>query len=398
MAKAIALHVVGAECLKIASVKASTFFRSGKIEYIKEKIQLSNAELLIVNHSLSPLQQSQMEKLFQCKVIDRTGLILEIFSERAQTKEGRLQVGLAQLQYQKSRLVRSWTHLERQRGGRGFLAGPGERQLESDRRQIQEKILHIEKQLKTIVNTRHLSRRKRKKNQQPIIALVGYTNAGKSTLFNALTQAGVTAKDMLFATLDPTLRKITLPSKNTAILSDTVGFISDLPPFLIAAFRSTLEEVVEADLILHVRDMADKNNINHAQDVLQILQQLAINTEDSKKILEVWNKIDLVSPELKHSYFSSASTSRTEAYPVSALTGEGIDALLCAIEKRLEGETHRFTCLVTSQQLPLLAQIYKGGANIQENENSQELEITVELTEKTKTQLERQGLVLKRIL
>lgn len=398
MAKAIALHVVGAECLKIASVKASTFFRSGKIEYIKEKIQLSNAELLIVNHSLSPLQQSQMEKLFQCKVIDRTGLILEIFSERAQTKEGRLQVGLAQLQYQKSRLVRSWTHLERQRGGRGFLAGPGERQLESDRRQIQEKILHIEKQLKTIVNTRHLSRRQRKKNQQPIIALVGYTNAGKSTLFNALTQAGVTAKDMLFATLDPTLRKITLPSKNTAILSDTVGFISDLPPFLIAAFRSTLEEVVEADLILHVRDMADKNNINHAQDVLQILQQLVINTEDSKKILEVWNKIDLVSPELKHSYFSSASTSRTEAYPVSALTGEGIDALLCAIEKRLEGETHRFTCLVTSQQLPLLAQIYKGGANIQENENSQELEITVELTEKTKTQLERQGLVLKRIL
>ncbi len=264
------------------------------MQAIGEIIEASHAELVIVDHSLTPVQQRNLEKEWNAKVLDRTGLILEIFGRRAQTKEGALQVELAHLTYQKGRLVRSWTHLERQRGGGGFLGGPGETQIEADRRALQEKILRIKRELETVVRTRTLHRAKRKKVPHPVVALVGYTNAGKSTLFNRLTGAGVVAEDMLFATLDPTLRRIKLEHGETIILSDTVGFISNLPTHLVAAFRATLEEVVEADLILHVRDISDPDTAAQAEDVHAIMESLGIERGDTKRIIEVWNKIDLL--------------------------------------------------------------------------------------------------------
>ncbi len=285
--------IVHGMIVPVAQPKPGTLLGSGKIEEIGQLLDEHNAGLVIVDHPLTPVQQRNLEKEWNAKVIDRTGLILEIFGRRASTKEGTLQVDLAHLNYQKGRLVRSWTHLERQRGGAGFMGGPGETQIEADRRMLQDKIIKLEKELEQVRRTRQLHRAKRKKVPHPIVALVGYTNAGKSTLFNRITGAGVLAEDMLFATLDPTLRRMKLPHGRMVILSDTVGFISDLPTHLVAAFRATLEEVLEADLILHVRDMSDPDNQAQAQDVDAHPRRSRHRREGAvERIIEVWNKID----------------------------------------------------------------------------------------------------------
>src|SRR5689334_8312999 len=286
---------------------------------------------------VSPVQQRNLEKAWNAKVIDRTGLILEIFGRRARTREGALQVELAHLTYQKSRLVRSWTHLERQRGGFGFLGGPGETQIEADRRVIEERIARIEAELEKVKRTRRLHRDSRKRVPYSIVALVGYTNAGKSTLFNRLTVATVLSADMLFATLDPTLRAVELPRGIRAILSDTVGFISDLPTMLVAAFRATLEEVIEADIILHVRDISHEDSTAQSQDVVTILGELGIDAGRDRRLIEVWNKIERLSPDARASVLNQAERHAPEARPivVSAQTGEGLDALAAAIEARL---------------------------------------------------------------
>ena len=309
LAAAIELDVTLTETQVLKSVKPSTLFGTGKVEEFGEMIAGKDIDLVIVDDALSPVQQRNLETAWKCKVIDRTALILEIFGERARTKEGKLQVELAALNYQKGRLVRSWTHLERQRGGAGFMGGPGEKQIESDRRILREKITKLKAQLDQVTKTRRLQRQSRKQVPYPIIALVGYTNAGKSTLFNTLTDANVFAEDLLFATLDPTMRAITLPSGITAILSDTVGFVSNLPTELVAAFRATLEEVIEADLILHIRDIASDETDAQKADVISILQQLLPDEVMQKRVVEVWNKVDLLDNENAHSPLEGESKS-----------------------------------------------------------------------------------------
>ncbi len=359
LALAIDLEVVHGMIVPIAQPKPGTLLGSGKIEEIGHLLSEHNAGLVIIDHPLTPVQQRNLEKEWNCKVIDRTGLILEIFGRRASTKEGTLQVDLAHLNYQKGRLVRSWTHLERQRGGAGFMGGPGETQIEADRRLLQEKIVKLEKELEQVRRTRQLHRAKRKKVPHPIVALVGYTNAGKSTLFNRITGAGVLAEDMLFATLDPTLRRMKLPHGRMVMLSDTVGFISDLPTHLVAAFRATLEEVLEADLILHIRDLSDPDNQVQAQDVLRILTDLGIDEKArSERIIEVWNKIDRLDTEARESLVQKAeNTSNTAA--VSAITGEGVDSLLDEIGNRLSGVMTECTVVLTAQKLALLPWVYE---------------------------------------
>ena len=291
---AIDLDPVHTQVVTIADPRPATLIGTGKLDELAEIVKETRAELVIVDHPLTPVQQRNLEKALNAKVLDRTGIILEIFGRRARTKEGALQVELAHLNYQKGRLVRSWTHLERQRGGAGFLGGPGETQIEADRRVLQDKIIKLKRELEVVRRTRDLHRAKRKKVPFPVVAIVGYTNAGKSTLFNRLTGAGVLAEDMLFATLDPTLRRVRLPHGTTVILSDTVGFISDLPTHLIAAFRATLEEVVEADLVLHLRDISDPDTAAQAEDVERILADLGVDASDAKHVIEVWNKVDLL--------------------------------------------------------------------------------------------------------
>jgi GTPase len=331
------LEVVGSEVVRLGRVHPGMLFGSGKIAELKERLKAEEIELVLVNGSVGPVQQRNLEKEWGLKLLDRTGLILEIFADRARTREGTLQVEMAALSYQRTRLVRSWTHLERQRGGFGFVGGPGETQIEADRRAIDDQLLKLRRQLERVVKTRTLHRAARAKVPYPIVALVGYTNAGKSTLFNQLTGAGVLAKNMLFATLDPTMRRVTLESGLEVIVSDTVGFISDLPTELVAAFRATLEEVLDADLILHVRDVSHPETALQAQDVEAILRSIGV--EEDRAMIEVWNKIDLL-PEDARAAVQVQGDRVPMVMPVSALTGEGIEALMAEVAARVDAPRH----------------------------------------------------------
>jgi len=337
LARAIDLEIVDALVAPLSQIRPATYLGKGKVEEIIAPIAGNEIELVVMDCALSPIQQRNLEKAWNTKVLDRTGLILEIFGRRAKTREGALQVELAHLNYQRSRLVRSWTHLERQRGGFGFMGGPGETQIEADRRLIGERIMRLESELKKVRATRRLHRAGRQRVPYRVVALVGYTNAGKSTLFNRLTRSDVQAADMLFATLDPTLRALNLPHGGKAMLSDTVGFISNLPTQLVAAFRATLEEVLEADLILHVRDISHEDAEAQQHDVENVLRQLGVDPNAGARILEVWNKIDCFSPQERDNLRKIAARRSPEhpCFLVSAETGEGVHVLLAAIEDSL---------------------------------------------------------------
>lgn len=371
---AIGLEVIGEYIVPLSKATPATFIGSGKVEQIGAESRAVEPTVIIVNAQLSPVQQRNLEKAWATKVLDRTALILEIFGERAQTREGRLQVELAHLTYQRSRLVRSWTHLERQRGGFGFLGGPGETQIESDRRLIGERIVKIKKELEGVKRTRGLQRRARKRVPFPVIALVGYTNAGKSTLFNALTQSEVLAKDLLFATLDPTMRGLKLPSGRRVILSDTVGFISDLPVELVAAFRATLEEVLEADVIAHIRDAAHEESDAQKADVLEVLRELGVD-EDHTRIVEVLNKIDLLEPEARNTLLEQ--NGEAGAIAVSALTGEGIPKLLHRLDQMLGKEQNVLKLTLDAADGAGLAWAYRHGRILNRRDNAKGVALTV---------------------
>ena len=390
LAQAIDLDVVNGAIVTVNDPRPATLMGTGKIEEIKATLDANDSGLVIVDHPLTPVQQRNLEKEWNAKVIDRTGLILEIFGRRASTKEGTLQVDLAHLNYQKGRLVRSWTHLERQRGGGGFMGGPGETQIEADRRLLQDRIIKLERELEQVVRTRQLHRAKRKKVPHPIVALVGYTNAGKSTLFNRITGAGVLAEDMLFATLDPTLRRMKLPHGRTVILSDTVGFISDLPTHLVAAFRATLEEVLEADLILHVRDMSDVDNQAQSADVLRILKDLGIDEEEGdKRIIEVWNKIDRLEPDAHDAIVQKAGGAEN-VVALSAISGEGVDTLMGEISRRLSGVLTEATVRLPVDKLALLPWLYDHAiVNSRSDNEDGSITLDVRLSETEAVELER---------
>ncbi|MCF4164651.1 GTPase HflX [Zavarzinia compransoris] len=358
---AIELDVVEAIEAPVDRIRPATWLGTGKVAELRGVVAEYAVDVVVMNCALSPVQQRNLERELKTKVIDRTGLILEIFGARAATREGRLQVELAHLSYQKSRLVRSWTHLERQRGGVGFLGGPGETQIEADRRILSEKITRLKRELETVTRTRELHRRNRRKVPHPIVALVGYTNAGKSSLFNRMTRAKVLAADLLFATLDPTMRGIELPSGRQIILSDTVGFVSDLPTHLVAAFRATLEEVLEADVIVHVRDVAHPETEAQKADVLAVLDDLGVDeAEQDARMIEVLNKVDLLPDDERAALFNRAARLHT-VLPVSALTGEGVDGLLATLDEKL-GAARRFVELsVPLSDGAALAFLYQHG-------------------------------------
>ncbi len=394
LAAAIDLDIVDVLRVPLGTLRPSTLIGKGKLEELGYLIKQEHVELVIMDHALSPIQQRNLEKEWGCKILDRTGLILEIFGRRAQTKEGRLQVELAHLNYQKGRLVRSWTHLERQRGGIGFMGGPGETQIEADRRALQDKINRLEKDLEQVRRTRGLHRTNRQKVPHPVVALVGYTNAGKSTLFNNLTGAEIFAKDLLFATLDPTLRTLTLPHGRNIILSDTVGFISDLPTHLIAAFRATLEEVLEADVILHVRDIVHEDTGAQAEDVANVLHDLGIEMDEDPRVIEVWNKIDLLDEEelqkvLDRAETQSPSIATGQMQPValSAVTGDGTDKLLEEIEEKLAQNDNVQTIKLGFEDGQGLAWLYQHTDVLERIDHEDGIELVVRVVDKIQSEL-----------
>ncbi len=385
LVNALDVEIFHSVVVPIRKPNAATLFGSGKMEELKQIFIADDVGLVMIDGSLTPVQQRNLEKIWDLKVLDRTGLILEIFGDRAQTREGVLQVDLAALNYQRSRLVRSWTHLERQRGGLSFVGGAGETQIESDRRQIDDAIVRLKKQLEKVAKTRGLHRAARKKIPYPIVALVGYTNAGKSTLFNRITGADVFAKDMLFATLDPTMREVELPSGQKIILSDTVGFISELPTQLIAAFRATLEEVLDANLILHVRDISHEETQAQADDVKDILNDLNITSHAKADMIEVWNKTDLLSDK---DWVGAKNTSsrHDKVQAVSAVTGYGLKNLLVEIEISLQEVTINDIITLAFSEGSRRAWLYKQAVVNKEITNLNTLELSVTWTAKQAAQ------------
>jgi len=370
LARALDLHVEQARAEPVRRIDAGRFFGSGKVEALKAEIETLEVQAVVVDTALTPVQQRNLERAWKVKVIDRTGLILEIFADRARTKEGSLQVELARLTYERSRLVRTWTHLERQRGGRGFLAGPGETQIETDRRILSDRMAKLRRELAEVTRTRTLHRKRRQDAPWPTVALVGYTNAGKSTLFNRLSEAKVLARDMPFATLDPTVRAVRLPGGRRVLLSDTVGFITDLPTELIAAFRATLEEVREADVLIHVRDLSDPDHEGRKADVEGVLDALGAGEKSGQTVIEAWNKIDRLDPEDAEDALWRARLPRGAAAPqaagVSAVTGEGIDALLSLVDAALGEHDPVITLALGPEQGEEAAWLHRNGEILDE--------------------------------
>jgi GTP-binding protein HflX len=380
LARSINLAVVSAQIVRLRTWRPATLLGSGAVETMGETIASLEIAVVVVDAAVTPVQQRNLERAWKCKVIDRTGLILEIFGARARTHEGGLQVELAALTYQRSRLVRSWTHLERQRGGFGFIGGPGESQLEMDRRLITDRIALLKRELEAVRRTRSLHREARKRTPSPVIALVGYTNAGKSTLFNRLTRADVVAADMLFATLDPTMRRLDLPSGRHAILSDTVGFISELPTHLVAAFRATLEEVSEADLVVHVRDIHHADTEAQRADVHAVLTDLGLGETVERGLIEALNKIDLLPAEQREALLNQARRNH-DVVPVSAATGEGCDELLALLDRRLEGDRQAVRLDVPLSDGAALAWLYSHGEVVQRDDDEHDAHVEVRMSD-----------------
>jgi GTP-binding protein HflX len=379
LAEAIGVDVVARKAFRLRQIRPATLLGKGQVEEIADLARDNDAKLLIVDAPLSPVQQKSLEEQVEAKVIDRTSLILEIFGERAATAEGRLQVELAHLDYQAGRLVRTWTHLERQRGGFGFLGGPGETQIEADRRLIRDRMARIRRELDQVKRTRALHRGRRQRAPWPVIALVGYTNAGKSTLFNTMTGDGVLAEDMLFATLDPTMRNVKIPGFDKAILSDTVGFVSDLPTELIAAFRATLEEVASADLLIHVRDMAHPDRDAQAEDVEDVLSSLGISDGEGPARLEAWNKVDLLTEQERQALFAEADR-RDDVVPISAINGWGVDHLRDRIAQNLQRGTQVHQIRLDPSEGGRLAWLHSRGEVIDQRMDGEALELSVRLS------------------